>query len=190
MPDFDYTKPFRQKNGRAAEFVCDGLCEPYTIAAKAVTESGEITIRTYSRGGVHDPFRGNSEYDLINIPEPQEEAMKLDFNRPITTRDGRNVRILCTDLNGQYPIAAHVEESIGHWVLKAYPLDGQRPGVNPGNALDLVNVPEKREVWVNIYDHPSDTGYGYVSKELADRAAGDSRIGRIRVPYTVGQFDE
>lgn len=91
----------------------------------------------------------------------------LDFSKPIQTRDGRPVLVLCTDaviikgVNTLYSIVAlvpryanHAATWRGHEVQKVieYRPDGlARMDGLPVN-YDLVNAPIKRSTFQNIYD--------------------------------------
>lgn len=72
--------------------------------------------------------------------------------KPVCTRDGRAVRILCYDFISveDTPIIALVRTSEKQEGIICYEADGRN--FDPGMAeLDLVMVPEKREGWVNLY---------------------------------------
>ena len=72
-------------------------------------------------------------------------------SRKIVTRDGRNVRIVCTDKKGFNPILALVtrHDSIAEDIY-LYTKNGE---LNEGNSTNssLFFVPEKHERWVNLY---------------------------------------
>jgi len=55
---------------------------------------------------------------------------------------------------------------------------------------DLIDVPVERTVWMNIYGRPSLTTLLFPTKEEADDRATISRVARVKVTYTEGQFDE
>ena len=80
-----------------------------------------------------------------------EEYLK-NPSRRVVTKDGRNARIICTDVKNRYPIAAAVEESECGCSegVHTYTKDGRffdnRPTVS-----DLFFAPEKHEGWVNVY---------------------------------------
>jgi hypothetical protein len=85
--------------------------------------------------------------------------MTLDFTKSITTRDGRAVRILCTDgPHPTYPVIGICEgdTSTSYWAP-----DGEHcktigfPGLV---QFDLINPPVKQRGWVAIY-----TPYGRTS---------------------------
>ena len=100
-------------------------------------------------------------------------------SRRVVTRDGREVRIRCTDRRGGkgQPIVALVgtpdmdEEYVG-----TYREDGRWSTSGCASDLDLFFAPEKHEGWFNIY-HYDDFGFyirqnqPYKSKEEADEVA-------------------
>ena len=70
----------------------------------------------------------------------------------LITRDGRKVnRILCTDVNGRYPIVAVIESHDGNTEQAlSFTKDGNY-FVNDFNKNDLFFAPEKHEGWATIY---------------------------------------
>jgi hypothetical protein len=97
---------------------------------------------------------------------------KLDFTKPITTRDGRKVRILCTDGPKEtYPVIGVIDgfEDISLWTI-----DGL--GSMCLKSSDLINSPQKRmvEFWVNVY--PDRVCIKWDTKEQADKYEGVNRI--------------
>lgn len=66
------------------------------------------------------------------------------------TRDGRSVRIVCTDRKSKhnFPIIALIEGFDGDEEFLCYPRDGKWPSCK---NIDLFFAPEKHEGWVNIY---------------------------------------
>ena len=92
-------------------------------------------------------------------------------SRKVITRDGRNVRIICTDFdNHDFPVVGEIK---GHkWPL-SFAINGTSI---KGRQLcsDLFFAPEKHEGWVNIYRSESGfylRGNPYKSKEEADEVA-------------------
>ena len=74
-----------------------------------------------------------------------------DPSQKIVTRDGQEVRIICTDAKGDAPIIALVYEKD---MNKETPYTYNRDGLFYNNTefyLDLFFAPIKREGWVNIY---------------------------------------
>ena len=72
-------------------------------------------------------------------------------SRKVVTRDGKNVRILCTDAMGDYPLVALVEvldgtaERADSFTSKGSYYIGEI------SNNDLFFTPKKHEGWVNIY---------------------------------------
>ena len=82
-----------------------------------------------------------------------EEYLK-NPDREVVTRDGRKVRILCTDRKGDTPIIALVNDANdGQEYGYAFYSDGKffRDG---GDELDLFFAPEKHEGWIIINKWP------------------------------------
>jgi len=75
----------------------------------------------------------------------------IDFTKPVKTRDGKEVRILCTDRRDKnYPVVA----LIGDTDETAYYTKGGKYFHDKApSTFDLVNV--SQECWVNIYYSPS-----------------------------------
>ena len=68
-------------------------------------------------------------------------------SRKVVTRDGRSVRILCTNARRNYPIIALIEDEEDY--LYDYLPDGTLYGGARQN--DLFFAPEKREGFINLY---------------------------------------
>ena len=102
-----------------------------------------------------------------------EEYLK-NPSRKVVTRDGRNVRIICTDAKGICPVVGLVSyenSEVAFNITK----DGRIDGV-----LDLFFAPEKHEGYVNVY-RDTDTGttsLGAVSYASRKEAEG------------IGKFDD
>ena len=80
--------------------------------------------------------------------------MSIDFTKPLQTRDGKKVRLLCTDKISSYPVVVWLED------IKAtasYTLEGVNV-IGEESNIDLVNVPEQvtLDVWVNVYKNLRD----------------------------------
>lgn len=91
------------------------------------------------------------------------EEFKKNPSQKVVTRDGREVRIICTDAKGDEPIIALIynkyrdEENVYTY---------NREGIfykDNDSCLDLFFAPIKREGWINIYQDNS----------RRDRIAGD-----------------
>ena len=101
-----------------------------------------------------------------------EEYLK-NPSRKVVTRDGRSVRIVCTDRKSKqdFPIIALIEGFDGDEDFLSYPRDGKLPGCK---NIDLFFAQEKHEGWLNVYRH-TDTGevtFGailHTSREKAEK---------------------
>lgn len=78
--------------------------------------------------------------------------MSIDFTKPIQTRDGRKVRILCTDRRGGlYPVVGMVMDDRGIETTHCWTLSGALVVGESGFPNDLVNVPPpKKKVMVEV----------------------------------------
>ena len=115
-----------------------------------------------------------------------EEYLK-NPNREIVTRDGRKVRILCTDRKGDTPIIALVNDANdGQEYGYAFYSDGKffRDG---GDELDLFFAPTKHTDYINLYRDESVYFLGavYTSEEYAKNIArgNDQYITTIKVEW-------
>ena len=72
-------------------------------------------------------------------------------SQKVVTRDGRAVRIICTDKKGEQPIVTLVTTNEKEDV-RIYYYNGRRWSYNNECYLDLFFAPVKKEGWVNIYD--------------------------------------
>lgn len=94
-------------------------------------------------------------------------------NKKVITKDGRNVKIYCTNYYHQYPIIAQIEgEERSHAFCETghYNIHGESTG-------GLFFAPEKHEGWVNIYRYlinndPYCNNVIYASEEEARHNSG------------------
>ena len=92
-------------------------------------------------------------------------------SRKIVTRDGRNVRIICINAKGNFPIIALVETHNNTEVALRLKEDGHFYN-DTEDPRDLFFATEKQERWINLYKNsggfllPSRI---YQSKEVAEK---------------------
>ncbi len=79
----------------------------------------------------------------------KEKEMTFDPTKPCTTRDGREVRLFSERMKNGDLVGA-VTEKDGCEVCKTWEPDG-RTWAGLKMSSDLINIPEKRTVWVNFY---------------------------------------
>ena len=94
-------------------------------------------------------------------------------SRKVVTRNGRNIRIVCTDKRDlNFPIIALIETIPGgEEVAHSYTKDGKYYAAC-SDILDLFFAPEKHEGWINVYrnnDSHTYAGAVYDSKEDAEK---------------------
>ena len=69
-------------------------------------------------------------------------------SKKIITRDGRAVKIHCTNYDSRQPIIAELEY---HNFSSSFTKDGRYYNDDRNSPYDLFFAPEKHEGWVNIY---------------------------------------
>ena len=84
-----------------------------------------------------------------------EEYLK-NPSQKVALRSGSDVRIICTDKKGEFPIVALVEDDEEGEFTICYRKTG-RFLIERESPNDLVFAPVKREGWVNIYEGKNDT---------------------------------
>ena len=100
-------------------------------------------------------------------------------SRQVVTRDGRKVRVVCTDRKNHdsHPIIALVESDEDDETARRFTIDGKWNAREFESDFDLFFAPTKHEGWMNLYKK----GFGlvigdlvYNSEEAAKKiAAGD-----------------
>ena len=109
-------------------------------------------------------------------------------SQKVVTRDGREVRIICTDAKGDEPIIALVYNNIREEEnVYTYNRDGYFYGDND-SCLDLFFALVKREGWINLYKNEGITylpGIIHDSEEDARKAIkGDPEfIATIKIEW-------
>lgn len=116
-----------------------------------------------------------------------EEYLK-NPRRKVITRDGRNVRIICTDQKGtEYSVVALCTMSNESEDCYFYFPNG-RMYLSADSCLDLFFAPEKKEGWINLYKINSDIIPGsltYNTKKEAESAIGNKHdyISTIKIEW-------
>ena len=116
------------------------------------------------------------------------EEFKKNPNRKVVTRDGRKVRIICTDAVNSHPIVGLIEQRNGLNSTCNFNADGT-VNKNRKHGKDLLFAPMKREGWVNLFSHPYglNTGHIYETKEEAMLRIGDRPkdhyVGTVKITW-------
>lgn len=71
-------------------------------------------------------------------------------SRKVVTRDGRPVRIICTDVKGDYPVVGLILKNEYIEDVETFNKDGKYLEKQTDNC-DLFFTPEKREGFINLY---------------------------------------
>lgn len=105
------------------------------------------------------------------------ETYNKDPNRRIVTRDGRSVRIICTDrrADNHRPIVSLVDDYDSEVLVLSYE-DGTHSDAN--DDLDLFFATEKHEGWINLAIDSSGeifvaTNYPHTDEKTAKLAVSD-----------------
>lgn len=91
-------------------------------------------------------------------------------SQKVMTRDGRKVRILCTDMKNKQPVLALITEG-NREDIHFYSQNGVWCNEFPNHKLDLVFAPIKKKGWINIFRCKTDLYIGDVfeTKEEAEK---------------------
>ena len=100
-----------------------------------------------------------------------EEYLK-NPNREVVTRDGRKVRVLCTDRKDITPIIALVNDGLPDCKEFCYSFfpDG-KTCENYENVIDLFFAPTKHEGWMNLYKK----GFGLLQGDLVRNSEEEAK---------------
>ena len=84
-------------------------------------------------------------------PFDLEEYIK-NPNRKVVTREGRPVRIVCTDFGNEfYPIIGELQDEKEPYPRTFTDKGKYLKGISKDDDLDLFFVPEIHEGWINVY---------------------------------------
>lgn len=110
-----------------------------------------------------------------------EEYIKMPF-KAVVTRDGKKVRILCTNANCDTPIVALVNKGYAE-VLTTY----DKLGRSEFYADDLFFTTVKNKGWVEVYESPEGKRFPgktiYATKEEAEKNAHSSRVSIAKIEW-------
>jgi len=113
--------------------------------------------------------------------------MSIDWDKPVQTRDGLEVRIYTTKgQDEELPVVGDYFDSSGFWMLDRWKFDGTSR-LRPGH--DLVNVvPKQHTVTINVYRYDGVIQVrSHVNRADADQRTTDSRIACIEVTFIEGE---
>ena len=110
-------------------------------------------------------------------------------SRKVVTRDGRPVRIICTDMKSyNEKIVGLIMNDNGMESIFTWTQQGKEY-VNSDTSNDLFFAPERHEGWINIYRDSDNgrvyTGRSYDSKEDAEKrkASDEDYVTTIKIEW-------
>lgn len=110
-----------------------------------------------------------------------DEYLKNPSKR-LVTRDGKKVRILCTDADSNKPIVALVRNRHFEQVVMY-----DKDGTGPTYSHDLFFATVKKEGWVEVYESQDGEkfpgGIIYSTKEEAEKKASSSRLAIAKIEW-------
>ena len=111
-----------------------------------------------------------------------EEYLK-NPSKKVVTKDGRNVRIVCTDVKSElYPVLALVD-NWGEEICNSYTKEGRFLPNNEAHR-DLFFAPEKHEGWVNVYRDLDDMMCGNVfATEEEAKCNAKTAIATVKIEW-------
>ena len=114
------------------------------------------------------------------------DIQKAREGKPVCTRDGRKVRIICFDRKGNTPIVALIERVDGIENLHCFYNDGKCFNDSTSD-IDLMMLSEKKEMWINIYKGDTNFipgGYLYSTEKAArDIESGEDYFTTAKVSW-------
>jgi hypothetical protein len=116
---------------------------------------------------------------------------QIDWDKPLQTRGGSEVRIWTRDANcdGEYPIYGEVKNSDDSWSQEEWMEDGTYSKLDLGgtNSYDLVNAPEKKVFERYFKIENDDAWQWYSNKEDAMHYCRPGEtILHVRIEYEPG----
>ena len=129
--------------------------------------AADHTLASYPEG-----CRAARYFGPAKEPEPQPTTNPIDWTKPVRTKDGQAVRVLCTDgPNTMYPVIGVV---CGSAATYTWSIDGKYCTNGTNAEINLENAPTRiqREYWVCVY--PGDIGLLWESREEALRMSKDA----------------
>lgn len=109
----------------------------------------------------------------------------ISMDKRYKTRDGRDVRVLCTDnlgvCAGSYPVVAIVEGAVSMFTAK-----GGFHVENVEHDLDLIEQPQEHSVWIELCKrYGSICSYVYETEEDMYISIRHSQAQNYACPYTL-----
>jgi hypothetical protein len=109
--------------------------------------------------------------------------MAIDWTKPVQTRDGRKVRVLCTDApDSPYPVIGLIDKG---GEPEIWTIGGVYAANGATSNLDIINAPEPAVTvtrWANVYEDKISSLFE--TKGDCDAVATGGRIACVPVTIT------
>lgn len=130
------------------------------------------TVQNYGIEAMHN----NPKYPEFH-EDKENEMTTIDLTKPVQTKDGKPARIICTDLkDGAYTLMVLIDFG-DREVPRTYTSKGEYFANKPSED-DLVNVPEEKVTYLNVYDAPGSLGNGV--ERTTVEASNEGAVERLR----------
>jgi hypothetical protein len=118
----------------------------------------------------------------------------IDPTKSYTTRDGRPVRILCTDADGCFPVVGILDGGCAEHDVKRWAEDGRAFLHRSQDSLDLIPAPVRHQLkrYLNIYRRKNgdiEAGDLYEARADADLLANPTFSRIACLPITLDFVD-
>lgn len=140
-------------------------------------------IRLYSSTQITYKEFNKKLIDLYSVIEEHKLNLKpfdikaAKAGKSVCTKDGRKARIICFDRKSNNGNIIALVDDCGKEIIYSYFNDGRYYKCSE-SSHDLMMIPEKKEMWLNIYKGttcPASGGYLYDTKEEAEDAANGDK---------------
>jgi len=108
-----------------------------------------------------------------------QDKPKLDLSKPVQTKNGKRVRILCTNRKGGCPVVGLITNNDGNEEFSSWDISGKWADIP--SKIDLVNVPETLKKTAYLFK--GDYGH-YISNSNFTKG----EVASVEVEFTVGKF--
>lgn len=100
----------------------------------------------------HEKILRSIGFREVSLKKP-DEKIPFDPTKPVQTINGYEVRILCTNLDNEYPLVAAIKKKNGiRETIESYTIDGKQclDHDNYYHGYDLINIPEPKKIDIHV----------------------------------------
>ena len=168
------------------------LMQPYKLYVSPVVphELGYFVIYSVDNKTIEIEIKQTKE-DMEEKNLKPFDIQKAREGKPVCTRDGRKARIICYDRQSDhgFPLVVLVENTGAEKDedVRCYRLNG----TTTEPSYNLMMLPEKKEGWVNVFNHGNNDPYvgntilptEKLAKEAASRMNGVRYIATVKIEW-------